>query len=378
MKQHALKMTIYFCCYCILLGFIAVFAFRRPHYNWDMLAYMALVLKMDHIDGKQIHENTYASAKALVPEKEFEYLLGSEHRKKLAGDADAFYSQLPFYAVKPFYTGLVFLFYKAGFSLVIATVLPSILCYLLIGFLLFYWLRDYLSPLVTLLSSALIMLSGFMVSMARESTPDCLSALLLLAAFYGILKKMPLTWISLFMALAIFARLDNIITALFTVSFLFVSKQSPVRVSLKQWMGTVLLFFAAYFCVTVFLSPFGWGPLFYPKFAASLNQNYQFHSAAFLKEYLALAWSKIITAIVYHHISLFFLLLLFIVSPWTGIRKLNFAQQFSLLLLLVILVRFILFPDLSDRFNIAFFLCGVVILISQQPVTGMIKAKQNT
>ena len=197
--------SIYIVCICL----IALFAFRRPHYNWDMLAYMALVIQEDHQDINQLHEITYKTVKDNIPEIDYEHLVGSEYRKSLAGNPKIFFNQLPFYAVKPLYVKMVSLFYKAGFPLPLSTVLPSILFYLLIGLLLFYWLLQYLKIIWTFAASLFIMLSGFMVFMARISTPDCLSAFLLLSSFYFIIEKPSLKWMFLFLVLSVFMIWDT-------------------------------------------------------------------------------------------------------------------------------------------------------------------------
>jgi hypothetical protein len=241
--------NIHFCCYFLLICCIAVFAYKKPHYNWDMLAYTALVVRMDNSDIKTIHDITYNSAKENLPEREYGYLIGNESRKKLADSPEEFYKLLPFYAIKPLYTGIVYLFYKTGFSLPMATVMPSIFSYLLMGVLLYYWLKNYLNPLMTFLISLLIMYSGFMISIARESTPDALSAFLLFAAFYFIIQKPAVVFLTLLLTLSIFARLDNVITATVIVCLLFFSKKSPITISIKQFSFILFLFILACFSI---------------------------------------------------------------------------------------------------------------------------------
>src|ERR1700721_855926 len=126
-----LPYLIYFLC---LLP-IGVLSVKKPAYNWDMLAYMALVIRMEHRDINQIHAMTYDNAKQNIPPEAYLLLTGntSSYRKRMAENAIDFYGNLPFYTVKPLYTGLTYLFYKMGFSLTFSTVLPSISAYFLIG-----------------------------------------------------------------------------------------------------------------------------------------------------------------------------------------------------------------------------------------------------
>src|SRR5438552_5538098 len=199
---------------CILLA--AIYCFKRPLYNWDMLPYTDLILRMDHHNAQEAHYLTYDLTKKNIPSKNFQQLTDSSnvYRFKMLSDPAAFNEQLPFYVIKPLYTGLAYLFYKLGVSLPQATLVPSFISYLLIGFLLFYWLRIYLSLPITFVISLLIMLSSPLIEVAKLSSPDCLSAFLLLSSFYFIFEKPSLWSTIVFMVLSIFARLDNVVTCL--------------------------------------------------------------------------------------------------------------------------------------------------------------------
>lgn len=355
------------------LFLICLFAFRRPSYNWDMLAYMAIVLKADHPDwnADQVHKATYDIAREKVPSKEYGYLIHSPYREKMAKDTAAFYAQLPFYTVKPLYIGVIYLFYKAGLSLTMATVLPSILAYFFIGLLLFYWLGRYFKPLLALISSLLIMYTTFMVSVARISTPDALSSLWLLAAFYFILEKPSVPLLFIFFLLSLFTRLDNIVTCIILLSFLFFMRKWKNQITLRQYLLMAGALIICYFAITLItVRPFGWSMLYYPAFAHYFNLSYTFHPLFSLKAYLALLYSHVITTIVFHHFTLFAFLALVVAIPLVrpprpGIR---FDQWFSVLLIFIILIRFILYPNLDDRFYISFYLCILVLLVKKYSV----------
>jgi len=361
-----LKVLLHFS-YAIFLFFICLFAYRKPVYNWDMLAYMAIVIKMDHHDINQIHKITYSTAKINIPSVEYGYLITSPYREKMADSPSDFYAQLPFYAVKPLYIGMVYLFYKAGCPLTISTVLPSIFGYFLVGLLLFHWLKKYCKLFFAFIYGVLIMYSPFIVNIARISTPDGLSTFLLFTAFYFIVEKPSIIWMSLFFILAVFVRLDNIITCFFILSFLLYSDKWQKSVSVYQYILILLLLIISYFSITLItIRPFGWNILYYPTFVQYYNLSHQFHVASPLKAYLALLYSQAITAVVFHNFTLFTLLVLVIVSPFSvTFHNLKFDQLFSLLLISIIVGRFILYPDLADRFYISFYLCILVSLIKK-------------
>jgi hypothetical protein len=103
------------CIYFTLLMLVCLYAYKRPEYNWDMLPYMAIALQHDMHDPKAIHDSVYALAGRMVPSPEFRELTdgGLAYRRKMAGNAWEFQSQLPYYVVKPLYTRQVYYFYRA-------------------------------------------------------------------------------------------------------------------------------------------------------------------------------------------------------------------------------------------------------------------------
>jgi hypothetical protein len=351
--------------FCLLM--IAVFAYKHPHYNWDILAYMALVIQEDNSDIKQIHEMTYKAAEENIPAIDYEHLIMGEHRKNLSTDPTAFFKTLPLYAVKPMYLKMVSLFHKAGFSLPVSTVLPSIVFYILLGLLLFYWLLKYLKIIWAFAVGISIMLSSFMVFMPRLSSPDCMSAFLLLSAFYFIIQKPSLKWMFLFLLLSVFARLDNIIPCFFILSFLFFTRQWQKEIKPKYYLLMLFVIAACYFgIIAITMKPFGWNIFYYPTYARYMNLSHSFDASFSIKNYIALVFSQITTAVVFYHFIFFMLFVLLILySPNFKYRNVTLDQSFTVLLVVIILFRFILYPDLSDRFNIAYYLCFLIIFIKK-------------
>ena len=366
-KNSIIALTI--CIYSFCLFLVAAYAYKHPLYNWDMLGYIALVIQKKDKDLTEIHQKTYASVKEAVPENDFVLLTaGNERRKKWAAFPNEFYNTLPFYAIKPLYVEAVNLFYKMGFSLPRSTVLPSVISYIFIGSLLFYWLASWLKILSTLFISLLIMCSGSMISLAQLSTPDSLSAFLLLFSFYFIIEKPSLPWIFSLMALSVLARLDNIIPCAVILSFLFLSGKWQKKVQLKFYLVALFAFIGLYLGITVItLKSFeGWNSLFYPAFIRHLNLSGTEYAGFSLTAYGELLYSRAITALLHSNVTLFFLFLALVLLP-SGFRfrKFTFNQQFSFLLGAIIVLRFILFPDLDDRFNMAYYLLFIIIFTRQ-------------
>lgn len=122
---------------------------------------------------------------------------------------------------------------------------------------------------------------------------------------------------------------------------------------------------SCYLLIVATSAGYGWSKLFYTTFFNHLQLGHKLNVVFLLKEYFALIYSLAITAVISTHLSFFILLTLLLLSDLKTIhfRDLSFDQSFLLVLLLNILVQFILFPELSDRFNISFFLCVLVLII---------------
>jgi hypothetical protein len=378
LNKRLTAILLYFVFFFCLLP-VAIFSIKRPAYNWDMLAYMAVVIRMDHPDPQQIHQLTYAVAKENIPSSAYSNLTDSSsvYRRRMAESQSDFYQQLPFYLVKPFYTGIIYLLNKAGFTLISSTILPSVFAYFLIGMLLFHWLRKYFRPWTSFLAGLLLMYSMPLINLAGTSTPDCLSSFLLLAAIYFILEKPSLLFGFFLLILSGLCRIDNLLTASLIIGFLFFSGQWKPGISLPKFLLMMSVLILCYFSVTFWLArEFGWNLFYYPRFIRYYNLSYALQNSFSLKEYLKLSYSHAITALVSTHFTLFvFLALLVMVLPFP-ISKWNFDfdSQFCLLLICIMVLRFILYPNLDDRFYLSFYLAILVLLVRR--MSGLVPGER--
>jgi hypothetical protein len=343
----------------------AIYIYKHPAYNFDMLGYMALVVKMDKAyNMEEIHTITYSSAREIVPPEEYKKLTEAlPYRKKFETDASEFEKVLPNYIVKPLYIWLCWLFYKGGFSLPMATVMPSIISYLFIGLLLFYWIRKYLHTLGAFAGAILIMYSLFTTAVARLSTPDCLSALFFFLSAYFILEKRNLALMSLFFLLSIFTRVDNIITCFFIISFLTFSGKWKWINKLQYFMMIAVLVIA-YFSIVLPARQFGWSIFYYSEYAKHIDYSRNFDQPISVLAYFSLIYSKLVTAFISAHFTFFVFLGLLVLSKRSfSFRALSFDQSFLLVLAFIGFFRFLLLPDLSDRFYLGFYLVIIILLV---------------
>jgi hypothetical protein len=366
LNKKIFSILLYFLFLACLLP-IAIFSFKNPANNWDMLGYMAIIIRMDGTkDIKEVHRIVYKNASDNIPQRDFQKLVDtSGPRARFAADPHYFEKVLPIYIVKPLYTWLVYLSYKAGLNLPAATVFPSLIAYFLIGLLLFHWLNKYLKPVIAFLTALLIMTSVFMVASANLSSPDLLSAFFLFSAAYFILEKPDIRLAFLFLLLSILTRADNAITSFFIISLLSFSNKWARKITKVQYFLMVFILVGAYFVAICQVRQFGWSLFYYSQYIKHMDFNRDLDKAFTLADYFSYMYSKAITGLISSHFTFFMLLsslIIFIPFP-TRPKNLSFDQLFVLLLVLTILVRFVLLPDLSDRFYIGFYLVILVLLI---------------
>jgi hypothetical protein len=352
--------------YYFVIFLAGIYSFRKPEYNWDMLPYMALVLESDNIKTDSVHDQTYYFVKQSLPPASYKNLTDSSntYRKQMKQDRVAFHNQLPLYVVKPLYIAFVYLFYKAGFSLSVSTIMPSIFSYLLIGFLFLHWLKKYLNIVFASWLSLLVMLSTPMLGVAKLSTPDGLSALLVFSLFYFVIEKRNALLILIFMAGSVFARIDNIITCLALIGFLVFQNKPLKKMAIVQYWGMIAILVVCYFSITASATKYGWSIFYYNSFSNYVSLSYGSHSAFVAKEYLRLMFGNAINSLYHSQIITFLgmVLSLFIGRTTSVFEDLGFDQIFSLLLVLIITVRFLLYPDIGDRSYIPYYLIVLIFI----------------
>jgi hypothetical protein len=174
------------------LGIVAI-SFVRPVFNWDVLGYVGSARALETSDIQRIHEFAYASVRAAVPDTTFAIIAPDqqpapaqaqpdhnptvpEYRASMKSDPGAFAEQLPLYQVRFMYIGLVFGLFTLGVPIVLATYAISGVS-VCIGLWLLGWMaKGRLQTSATLALSLLALVFGA-ITIGKLSTPDGLAFL---------------------------------------------------------------------------------------------------------------------------------------------------------------------------------------------------------
>ncbi len=176
-----------------------------------MFPYMAIASSNPSVSFDDTHREVYRIAKAELPPQDFEAISGRQ--PELMMDAASFQGILKYFTIKPGYNAFVWVLYHLGANLVAATYLPSLLSYLTLGLLLFWWMLRSGPPMLAGLATVVIMLAPPMVDLARYSSPDMLCAFVSATGFLLILSKRTLPGL-LVLLTAILIRPDALILSL--------------------------------------------------------------------------------------------------------------------------------------------------------------------
>jgi len=120
----------------------------------------------------------------------------------------------------------------------------------------------------------------------------------------------------------------------------------------------------AYLTIVLPVRQFEWSIIFYSNYAKHIDYSKDFSDPISILSYLSLVYSKLVTAFVSTHFTFFlFLGSLILFTKRFSLRTLSFDQTFLLVLAATGLFKFLLLPDLSDRFYLGFYLTIILLLV---------------
>ncbi len=312
--------------------------------------YMALVVEKEKGTMDGVVEETKQILRKELPSKEYQ-----DHADRIT-EADPMIFER--YRIKPLYVLLVFAFQKLGFSFIHATLVSSLICYFLIGLTVWRILITRLEPFKTLLVSVVCMLILPVLILARLSTPDAISCLLLLNAISFIYSGgSKAVWYSL-LILAICTRLDNVVSELIILFSLW--KWPTVHFSNK--LSTREFFIMS-------------GVLMTMAMLVNLTSTHQF--LWFMDHNFSVPRSEYLKSLTLYFYVLpgsffMYLLIMFVIS---GLKRgYGWKQEinyFFYTVCTVVFVRFVLYPYYEERYLTPYLLFSVLILCFDSGTLGI-------
>ncbi len=367
-----------------LLGAVFALALARtiarsqPLHTWDMLATMALALEWTVDDPLEVHRLAYDAAEEEVPLQVFQGLVAPGVRRARYQDPAAFHEHLAFYRARVLHTGLVALVHRAGVPLVRAAHAVSLGAFALLGMLSLLWTARLLP-----FWAAVLVALGFahappLVNTASLATADMLATAVALLALYLLLERKAFAAGGAVLGLSILARPDSIVLAvLLAVAWLLLARREGPRVrSLVLFLSASLV---VYFAVQAHAGEYGWWPLFQISFVDKAIHPSELATVPDLGVYRDVLAQKLAeipgggyfeTEKAVTGTTLVFVYAAFALAGLALARgredRAGLRAHAALLVALLVAcpVRWLLFPQLWDRFFALFYAAAPLVLLS--------------
>jgi Gpi18-like mannosyltransferase len=336
----------------------------KPYFNWDLIGYIGTSHSFTSSDVERIHQATFADIARNVPTDDYTALAsGSDYRLAIAADAELFAQQLPFYANKPVYPALMLVMSKLGYTLTGASVVISQVGYCLIVILVFVWLSRHYAPLPAFVVASLVVSTPFVLDLARYSTPDALSTLvILLACFVFTEAKRPTLTATVFV-LSVLVRPDTALLAIVFPLVMWRSKRMALFACVAA-IGTTLLLTLL---VSTYFGSYSWHTLVHHGFVERLEEPATTEVAIGILEYLSIlaGGSHPVSMRGLSYSFLLFLVLGFVVLRLTLINLSKSAARFQMLTAMMIFVvgRWLVFPGEAERTLASFYVVVLLLLL---------------
>ncbi len=334
---------------------LAWYAFIHPYYNWDLIPYVAVVLSYDESDPRVVHQRAYEEVRRSVPDQAYAELTGGPYRREMEANVPFFTQQLPFYKIRPLYTGLILLGHRAGIPVVKAALCASVLPGLLICAVILVWMLRYFDAAWASALSVLVAGASGVTEASRIATPDALSSALLIGSallFTGGKHARPAAAL---LVLSVLARTDNILPALLLLGyFRFFGENGGAMRWLDHLVSSVLCI-VAYLGTAGLAGGYSWAVVFHHTFLRRLGNPAEFHSGIGVAEYLRVVGRALIEGIMEDRSFYFFSLCALItvmLAPRAG-RRAAGHRGLAILMMLGVAAHFVLFPSLNVRFFVA-------------------------
>jgi len=372
----------------LLLVSLAVFwrtvAKVEPLWNWDVLGYMALALEWELDDPVEVHRETYAAARRELEPSVFDDLTSPDVEVRAARfrDPAAFTEHIAFYRARVLPTLLMSLLHRAGAPLSSAVWWLSLASFALTGVLIIVWLAGRVPLWAALTAGTLLAHAPPLLVTARFATADGLGTLLVCVGLYFFLERRRTALGAAVLTLSVLTRPDAVILiGLLAVTLVLLDRRAPQggRVSPKLLGVWIVASALCYLGVQAHADEYGWWPLIQISFGPKAIHPAELSTAVDLGAYgkvLAQQLEEIPgggywgTPRQVTGSGFVFVYAGSVVLALASLREQLLAPRlrrhvaFLVALLATYLVRWLLFPQLWDRFLAPFYVLVPLAVVS--------------
>lgn len=335
---------------------IIINGLNKPTYNFDRLFYMGLVLNLEHISYERSHKIVINEFKKKLNNQEFKNKFNScDYNRNILNNSKSYIQQIPLYTTKPLYVILYYLTYKISGKILESGVYLNVFFYLLTYFLFLFIIYQYVDFLLGSFLAFFIFCNPMSLNVLSYGTPDVVATFFVLLFSYSVFfRSRNIIFIIFSILLMIFSRNDNVIFSFFSILFLYIFK----KVSIKESLLIIFFVFVSYFLsLKVFDDYYGFYTTYHHTFISLLSFPKEFVGKVGIKQMIGIALTFGNT---YIERSFFLLSILIFVFSKLYSRKIE-CNFFEMSILFTIIVKYLLFPALWDRFYFIFVILLILI-----------------
>jgi len=276
-----------------------------------------------------------------------------------------FYQQLPTYRIKQLYVGLIYVLHKCGMSYVKASVMISVVSVVLIFLFLSFWLAKCVPGLLWGFLSVFLATASSLTAVARLSTPDALSSLLIVIALFLLIEKQSTVGAYFILLLSVLARPDNLILAIVLIIYINFAGPPEYGVSRKFVTSLILVALSIYWSVAILSGYYGWWTVFSHSFLGVLKAPKEFTPAFSFPRYVAVLYAGL-TRISFFNIGAAFVGVFFVLTFGSSTFRFkggSIATHVAIAMAIALVARLILYPLWEDRYFVAYYVMSVILLL---------------
>lgn len=349
LTKHSPGLLIFF----LLAAYALYQSVYMPFHNWDIIGYIAAAKSFEEQDFESLQSFTYEQLRQSVPASTYEELiLIDSYRQTVSKDVTVFKEQLPFYQIRPVYTGLIYLLYKAGVNIGFAThIISGVAVVVAIAFL--YLISvSFLAKQFIYAVPPLAVIFG-VLELGRFSTPDGLAFLAVILSAYLYLKN-HITALLIILPVVLGIRTDLILFTIPLALCIFVLEKNYRR----KASISMLISVAVYISIETYWNSPGWATTFYFTQIQILTHPISAPPVLTVQNYFSVLYNGIKTVIYNKPFILFILIASYSLY---FIRKISKAKPVMItfkspstvisgVCLFFVVSHFLAFPVIWDRF----------------------------
>ena len=345
---------------------LTTLVWKTPEWNFDVICYDGAARIWLGETPAQAHAHVYAELASTAPAAEAERITSlSEYRQAVAGSVEVFAVQLPMYTVKPLYVLLIAAATRLGGNGIATAFQISAVSYGCLSVLVLVSLMRVVPVWPALGAGLALLLSPPFLEAGRLPTPDALSSFIV---FAGLFTFGLTTWQrsgAALLLLSISARPDNVILCLAVASWWGGNKRGSWRQACLGAAASV----AVWLALNRLTGTYSWGVLFTHAYIRRLTDPAGLHSDVTWATYLeGLRQGFSGVNVLYPSVLALFVLLSTLGSLAARNRPTSVPDESLLNLRLFVwaalLVHFVAYPMLADRFFVGYYASITVLTMS--------------